>query len=62
MSIAANLFYATDLEKETLHQRITPSADQRQEQIERWNELADYLRGWLKERTGFDVRTWIQGS
>ena len=62
MSIAANLFHTSDPERETLHQRISPSEEQRQEQAERWNELAEYLRDYLKEKTGFNVKTWIQGS
>src|SRR6185503_12357327 len=62
MSIAATLFHSTDTEKETLHRRIMPSDEQREAQSLRWNELADYLREWLKEKTAFNVKTWIQGS
>jgi len=62
MSIAAALFHSTDVENETLHRRIMPSDEQRTAQSLRWNELAEYLSEWLKEKTGFNVKTWIQGS
>jgi len=44
MGIAKLLFFnSTDMEKQTLHRRITPSQDQQSEQQERWNDLAEYL-------------------
>lgn len=62
MSIAANLFFSSNSEKETLHRRVSPSDEQRTAQTERWNELADFLCDWLTEETGFQAHTWIQGS
>ncbi|MBT3982920.1 MAG: hypothetical protein HOE90_16295 [Bacteriovoracaceae bacterium] len=63
MGIAKLLFFnSTDMEKQTLHRRITPSQDQQSEQQERWNDLAEYLVSDLDIRTGCRIRTWIQGS
>jgi hypothetical protein len=63
MGSGASLFYsANDTEKQTLHRRITPSDEQFEEQQERWNDLADYLISELKERSGYPIRTWLQGS
>ena len=63
MGVCASLFFSSnDAEKQTLHRRITPSAEQLTQQQERWNMLADYLRGSLSAVTGLPVRTWLQGS
>jgi hypothetical protein len=63
MGAAAALFFsANDSEKQTLHRRITTSDEQFEEQQERWNALADYLVDDLKERSGYSLRTWLQGS
>jgi len=59
---AASLFYSSNAEKQTLHRRITPSDDQIASQQEYWNDLADYLKPDLKERSGCAVTSWIQGS
>ena len=56
------LFYSTDSNKQTLHRRITPSADQQKIQQERWNDLCDYLIGNLKELSGYEISSWLQGS
>jgi len=63
MGIAASLFFTSnDTEKQTLHRRITPSDEQMDEQIVRWNELADHLISDLRSRSGHPIRTWLQGS
>jgi hypothetical protein len=63
MGIAAKLFFdASDTEKQTLHRRITLSDDQFADQQDSWNALAEHLTSDLKERSGYSIRTWLQGS
>jgi Adenylyl/Guanylyl and SMODS C-terminal sensor domain/Second Messenger Oligonucleotide or Dinucleotide Synthetase domain len=62
MATAADLFYSTDTKRETLHRRITPTDDQFDDQKNRWNDLAGFLRSRLKDDTGLSTRTWLQGS
>jgi Cyclic GMP-AMP synthase DncV-like, nucleotidyltransferase domain/Adenylyl/Guanylyl and SMODS C-terminal sensor domain len=62
MGITDFLFFSSDSTDQTLHRRITPSDEQFEEQQTRWNSLADYLRPLLKEKTGYNIRTWLQGS
>lgn len=62
MGHCSSLFYSTNTEKQTLHRRITPSDDQVADQQEYWNDLADYLKADLKQRSSCPVTTWIQGS
>jgi hypothetical protein len=63
MGIAASLFFSSnDTEKQTLHRRITPSAEQMQEQQDRWNELAEHIMADLRAETGCPIRSWLQGS
>ncbi|XSG83464.1 MAG: CBASS cGAMP synthase [Methyloligella sp. ZOD6] len=62
MTDVASLFYDDNVEKSTLHRRITPNSEQFEEQQERWNTLADYLVDDLKERSGYAISTWLQGS
>lgn len=63
MGISASLFFSSnDSEKQTLHKRITPSDEQFEEQQERWNLIAGHLMSDLKERSGYNIRTWLQGS
>lgn len=63
MGSASSLFHSSnDTEKQTLHRRITPSSEQFEEQQERWNALAEYLIVKLRERSGYSIRTWLQGS
>ena len=50
MSIASKLFYTKDTES-TLHYRIIPSEKQQEDQQERWNDLSDYLKEDLFEKT-----------
>lgn len=62
MGAASSLFVSSNSEKQTLHRRITPSDEQFDEQMERWNELADFLRPELRATSGYNTRTWLQGS
>lgn len=57
-----HLFHSADPEKQTLHRRITPTAEQRTQQQERWNDVRDYLIGDLSQRTGLGMASWLQGS
>ncbi len=56
------LFFSTDADKSTLHRRITPTQEQRKAQSDRWNDLCDYLKGDLGEKTGLPIYSWLQGS
>jgi len=62
MGAAGPLFYSNDPDRQTLHRRVTPSSDQFEDQRERWNLLADALTASLRERSGYSMRTWLQGS
>lgn len=63
MGIVSSLFFSSnDTERQTLHRRITPSAEQMQEQQDRWNELADHIMADLRTDTGCPIRSWLQGS
>lgn len=61
MSIASKLFYTKDTEN-TLHYRIIPSEKQQEDQQERWNDLSDYLKEDLFEKTDYPIKSWLQGS
>lgn len=60
MGKASALFYSDA--KQTLHARVTPTAEQREFLQEQWNNLADYLKAELFEKHRFPISTWIQGS
>lgn len=63
MGIAAPLFYSSnDSDKQTLLRRCSPSDEQYDEQKDRWNDLRDHLVADLKERSGYGIQTWLQGS
>ena len=57
-----HLFYSSDPEQQTLHRRITPTAEQRVQQQERWSDGRDYLIGDLSQQTGLVMASWLQGS
>lgn len=61
MGRSAGLFFATDSQN-TLDWRIRPSDDQYDQQMERWNDLAGHLIEDLSERSGYPMRSWLQGS
>lgn len=62
MGIAASLFHNPSNRENTLSYRIRPSEQQVQDQQERWNDLADVLKGSLKSEFGKPVSSWLQGS
>ena len=62
MEVTNHLLYRQDPGKQTLHRRITPTGEQYEEQKERWNAVAEYLRAALKDISGCSIRTWLQGS
>lgn len=62
MGISADLFFSADVARETLHRRITPTDQQQADQQERWKHLAEFLKSKMKEKTGYSMRTWLQGS
>jgi hypothetical protein len=62
MGLAASQFFSSDSSKETLHRRIVPTDEQYEEQITRWNELAEALVADLGADTGLSLSTWLQGS
>jgi len=63
MGKAASYFYVADTsDTQTLHRRIIPSNAQYDEQQVRWNELADFLMSELGKRSGYPIKTWLQGS
>ena len=57
-----NYFFSTDTDKQTLHRRITPSQEQRDNQTVRWNDLCEFLKTNLAEKTNYQIKSWIQGS
>jgi hypothetical protein len=62
MGNAASLFFSTTTPTECLDWRIRPSDEQYDAQKERWNDLASYLLADLKERSGYTLSSWLQGS
>ena len=62
MGVAASLFFTTDSSKETLHSRIVPTDSQIDFLRANWNALADEIVVRLKDRSGFSIKTWLQGS
>jgi hypothetical protein len=62
MAEAGNLFFSVDPGKETLYSRIVPTDEQIALLQSKWNSLADILRDDLAARSGYPVKTWLQGS
>lgn len=63
MGISSRLFYdPADAEKQTLYRRCTLSEEQLNEQMERWNDLAEFLADDLSRQTGHETDSWLQGS
>lgn len=62
MGYAATLFYNADPEVSSLHRRIVPSDEQYEEQVERWNALADWLIERLAQDSDLSTDTKLQGS
>lgn len=60
MGKAARLFNgAAD---QTLISRVTPTADQREYLQKHWNDLAEHLKTKLRDKYGYSISTWLQGS
>jgi hypothetical protein len=59
MGIAASLFYSTSDTENCLDWRVRPSDEQYDAQKERWNDLADYLRDDLAQRSGCSIASWL---
>lgn len=47
---------------QTLIDRVTPTADQREFLQKHWNLLAEHLKVELKAKHGYTISTWLQGS
>lgn len=62
MAQATRLFYSTSSDAITLHSRITPTQEQRTFLQENWHALAAFLTTNLQEKSGYTIKTWIQGS
>lgn len=62
MGSAAELFYNANPDIDTLHRRITPTLEEQEEQQAQWQELAEFLKVSLKEKTGLSIQTCLEGS
>lgn len=62
MGAASNLFFSTNGEADTLYSHIVPSDAQTAFLRATWNELAAHLLDDLAERSGYRMRSWLQGS
>ncbi len=60
MGHASSLFNGVG--EDTLHARVTPSEEQRKYLQKHWSDLAEYLKPSLRERSGYEISSWIQGS
>lgn len=60
MGHASTLFNGTP--EQTLVSRVTPTTEQRDFLQLQWNALADHLKVALRDRHGYTVTTWLQGS
>lgn len=62
MAKAGRLFFSSDATSETLYSRIVPTEEQTEYLRQKWNDLAEYLAEDLRGRSGYSIRTWLQGS
>lgn len=62
MGISANLFFSNADSENCLEYRIKPADEQRETQQERWNDLKDVLIEKLKDKSGYSISSWLQGS
>ena len=63
MTNISTLFYNSDTQiTETLYKKITLSDEQYNEQMNYWNDLADYLKSNLKAESDLTISSWLQGS
>lgn len=57
-----HLFFSTNVEQQTLHRRISPTAAQMEIQQGRWQDLRDFLVVELGQASGYPMSSWLQGS
>ncbi len=62
MGISSSLFYYTSNSENTLYWRIKPNDEQRENQMDRWNDLCEHLKVDLNERSNLAISSWLQGS
>ncbi len=62
MGKCTSLFFSSNYDGPTLYKRIIPSDEQIETQQARWNELRDKLIQYLKDKTGYNTSSWLQGS
>lgn len=60
MGKAARLFNGTA--SDSLINRVTPSAEQREFLQQQWNDMRDHLCPQLQQVSGYPISTWLQGS
>ena len=60
MGRASSLFNGAG--EQTLINRVSPTAQQREFLQTSWNELAEHLKVALKAKHGYTICTWLQGS
>lgn len=60
MGRASSLFNGAG--EQTLINRVSPTAQQREFLQTSWNELAEHLKVSLKAKHGYPISTWLQGS
>lgn len=60
MGKAAHLFSGTA--SDSLINRLTPSAEQREFLQQQWNDMRDHICPKLREESGYTISTWLQGS
>jgi len=62
VGISADLFFTNSNSENCLAYRIKPAVEQQEAQQERWNDLKDVLIEKLKEKSGYSISSWLQGS
>jgi hypothetical protein len=62
MGAAADYFYHSDNRRDTLNKRVRPSDEQMAFLRENKNALKTYLEQDMRQRCGYPVSTWLQGS
>jgi hypothetical protein len=60
MGKAAHLFSGTA--SDSLINRVTPSAEQREFLQQQWNAMRDHVCPKLRDEHGYTISTWLQGS
>ena len=60
MGRASSLFNGTG--EQTLISRVSPTTRQREFLQNSWNALAEHLKVSLRDKHGYPISTWLQGS